>query len=71
MQRLACTLIGGALAMITALVGLLISDAMSPGRLSPMLAFYGACVAGALLIGGLVLLERSSRREHWAQPISG
>ena len=58
MQRLACTLIGGALAIICTLVALLLSDALAPGRVSPMLAFYGACLAGGLLILGLVLLER-------------
>ena len=58
MQRFACTLIGTALTVICTLVALLLSDALAPGRLSPMLAFYGACLAGALLILGLVLLER-------------
>ncbi len=58
MQRLACTLIVTALTVICALVALLLSDALAPGRVSPMLAFYGACLAGALLILGLVLLER-------------
>ncbi|TCZ58553.1 hypothetical protein [Roseicella aquatilis] len=58
MQRFACGLIGGALLLITALVALLLSDALAPGRVPPMLAFWGACGAGVLLIGGLVLLER-------------
>ena len=58
MQRLACTLIGGALALICTLVALLLSDALAPGRVPPMLAFYGACLAGGLLILGLALLER-------------
>jgi hypothetical protein len=57
-QRIACTLIGAALAVISALVGLLLSDAMAPGRVPPMLAFWAACVAGGLLILGLVLLEQ-------------
>jgi hypothetical protein len=58
MQRLACALIGSALVLITALVALLLSDALAPGRVPPMLAFWGACVAGVLLVGGLALLER-------------
>jgi hypothetical protein len=58
MQRFACTLIGTALAVICTLVALLLSDALAPGRVPPMLAFYGACLAGALLILGLVMLER-------------
>lgn len=60
MQRTACALIGSALTLITALIGLLLSDALSPGRVPPMLAFWGACGAGALLILGLVLLERGA-----------
>ena len=57
MQRIACTLIGTALSLILALVALLLSDALAPGRLPPMLAFWGACGAGMMLIGGLALLE--------------
>ncbi|MDO9709303.1 hypothetical protein [Paracraurococcus lichenis] len=60
MQRFACTLIGSALVLITALVGLLLSDALAPGRVPPMLAFWAACGSGALLIGGLALLERGN-----------
>jgi len=66
LQRIACTLIGSALAIICALVALLLSDALAPGRLPPMLAFYAACVAGVLLILGLVLLERRSNRGGWS-----
>jgi hypothetical protein len=58
MQRIACTMIGSALFVVCCLVGLLLSDALSPGRLSPMLAFYAACGAGVSLILGLVMLER-------------
>ena len=57
MQRIACSLIGTALSLILALVALLLSDALAPGRLPPMLAFWGACGAGVLLVGGLALLE--------------
>ena len=62
MERLACVLIGSSMTVVAALVALLFSDVLSPARLSPMLAFYGAAGAGAALIAGLVLLERSSRR---------
>jgi zinc transporter ZupT len=62
-QRLACLLIGSALTLIVALVGLLLSDALSPGRVPPMLAFWGACAAGGLLILGLTLLERRGGTE--------
>lgn len=58
MQRFACALIGSAMMVITALVALLLSDALSPGRVPPMLAFWAACGSGLLLIGGLLLLER-------------
>lgn len=71
MQRVAVALIGGALAVVAALVALLVSDALSPGRLSPMLAFYAASGSGLALIAGLVLLERSSRRERWVHGMPG
>lgn len=58
MQRVACTMIGSALIVVCCLVALLLSDALSPGRLPPMLAFYAACGAGVSLILGLVMLER-------------
>jgi hypothetical protein len=59
MQRIACALIGSALIVITALVALLLSDALAPGRVPPMLAFWAACGSGLMLVGGLVLLERA------------
>lgn len=58
MQRLACTMIGSALFVVCCLVALLLSDALSPGRFPPMLAFYAASGAGLSLILGLVMLER-------------
>ena len=58
MQRIACTMIGAALFVVCCLVALLLGDALSPGRLPPMLAFYAACGAGLCLILGLVMLER-------------
>jgi zinc transporter ZupT len=61
MQRIACSLIGASLAVICALVALLLSDALSPGRFPPMMGFWSACAAGGMLILGLVLLERGSR----------
>jgi hypothetical protein len=57
-QRIACALIGTAMGLICALVALLLSDALAPGRVPPMLAFWGAVGAGALLILGLALLDR-------------
>jgi zinc transporter ZupT len=64
MQRIACSLIGASLAVISALVALLLSDAFTPGRVPPMLAFWAACGAGGMLIAGLMMLERSSRDRH-------
>lgn len=61
MQRIACGLIGTSLTVIASLVALLLSDAFSPGRLPPMLAFWAACAAGGLLIAGLLMLERGTR----------
>ena len=69
MQRLACTLILSALSLVCALVALLLSDVLAPGRASPMLAFYAACGSGLMLIIGLMLLERKQDRQHL--PFSG
>jgi hypothetical protein len=71
-QRLACTLIGASLALVCGLVALLLSDALAPGRLPPMLGFWGACAAGGLLILGLVLLERrdAAPRQHRRAPVA-
>ncbi len=58
MQRIACALIGAALFVVCGLVALLLGNALSPWRLSPMLAFGAACGAGVSLILGLAMLER-------------
>ena len=58
MQRIACALIAAALFVVCCLVALLLGDALSPGRLPPMLAVYAACGAGVSLILGLAMLER-------------
>jgi hypothetical protein len=58
LQRIACALIGTAMTLICLLVALLLSDALAPGRVPPMLAFWGSVLAGGLLILGLLLLER-------------
>jgi len=58
MQRIACALIGTALFVVCGLVALLLGDALSPGRLPPLLAVYAACGSGVSLVLGLVLLER-------------
>jgi hypothetical protein len=57
-QRIACAMIAGALFVVCCLIGLLLSGALSAGRLPPMLAFCAACVAGVSLVAGLVMLER-------------
>ena len=58
-QRIACTMIAGALFVVCSLVALLLlDDALSPERLPPRLAFYAACGAGVSLILGLAMLER-------------
>jgi hypothetical protein len=60
-QRIACTMIAGALFVVCCLVALLLlllGNALSPERLPPMLAFYAACGAGVSLVLGLAMLER-------------
>jgi hypothetical protein len=57
MYRLAYTLIVTASLMLLGLIALLLSDALSPGRLPPMLGFWAATLAGFGLVLGLALLE--------------
>ena len=66
MQRIACALIGAALFVVCCLVALLLGDALSPGRVAPMLAFYAACGAGVSLILGLAMLERRGAPHRFA-----
>lgn len=68
MQRIACALIGSALATVCGLVALLLSDALAPGRIASMLAFYAASGAGVALILGLSLLERRNQAGSLAHP---
>ncbi len=68
MQRIACTMIVGALFVVCCLVALLLGGAPSPERLPPMLALYAACGAGASLILGLAMLERRGVRHGVAAP---
>jgi peptidoglycan/LPS O-acetylase OafA/YrhL len=57
-QRIACTLIVGALFVVCCLVALLLGGALSPDRVPPLFAFCAACIAGVFLILGLAMLER-------------
>lgn len=52
------TLLVGAALVGLMLVALLLSDAMAPGRLPPLLGFWGASAAGGLGLLGLLLLGR-------------
>jgi hypothetical protein len=61
MHRLAWSLIGAAALLLGALIALLLSDALAPGRLPPRLGVWGAGGAGLLLVAGLRLLERRPR----------
>ena len=57
MQRIAYGLIAAAAIVMGSLVALLLSDATAPGRVPPMLGFWGATIAGFGLVLGLALLE--------------
>jgi len=57
MRRLAYALIAVAGLLLAALTALLLSDALAPGRLPPMLGFWAATLAGFGLVLGLALLE--------------
>jgi hypothetical protein len=57
MHRFAYGLIAAASLTLLGLIALLLSDALAPGRLPPMLGFWAATMAGFSLVIGLALLE--------------
>lgn len=58
MPRLAFLAVLSGLALILAVVALLMTDGLTPGRIAPVAAAMGAALGGALLVLGLAALER-------------
>jgi hypothetical protein len=61
-QRIGLGLVVLGLSMILAVVGVLLTDGLQPGRIAPGFAALGAAAAGVALVLGLHLLERG--RDH-------
>lgn len=58
MQRLGLVLVLCGLVLILGVVGLMLTDGLTPGRLAPGFAALGAALGGVLLVAGLFSLER-------------
>ncbi len=58
MRRFGLFLVACGLGLILAVVALMMTDGLTPGRIPPGLAAIAAAVGGALLVGGLFGLER-------------
>ena len=58
MQRLGLSLVFLGLTLILSVVGILLTDGLSPGRVAPGFAALAAALGGLLLVGGLFGLER-------------
>jgi hypothetical protein len=58
MQRLGLSLVLVGLTLILAVVGVMLTDGLAPGRVAPGFAAIAAALGGLLLVGGLFGLER-------------
>ena len=58
MQRFGLSLVLSGLVLILGVVGLLLTDGLTPGRLAPGFAAFAAAGGGLCLVLGLSLLER-------------
>ncbi len=56
-QRIGLGLVVMGLSMILAVVGVLLTDGLQPGRIAPGFAALGAAAAGVALVLGLHMLE--------------
>ena len=68
MQRFGLALVLSGLALTLGVVGMLLSNGLTPGHLPPHFAAYVAAGGGALLVLGLNFLERG---RDASQPFSG
>jgi hypothetical protein len=57
MPRLAFAAVFSGLGLILAVIALLVTDGLTPGRVAPGFAAWGAALGGVLLVGGLFGLE--------------
>lgn len=57
-QRLGLALVLFGLVLILGVVGLMLTDGLTPGRFAPGFAAIGAALGGVMLVLGLFSLER-------------
>jgi len=63
-QRLGLLLVLCGLVLILGVVGLMLTDGLTPGRIAPGFAAIGAGLGGVMLVAGLFSLERGRDREQ-------
>ena len=63
LQRIGLALVGTGLSLILMVVAVMMTDGLTPGRISPVYAALTAAGAGLALVLGLRLLERG-RDQH-------
>lgn len=65
LQRVGFGLVVLGLAMLVAVLGVLITDGLQPGRIAPGFAALAAAGAGVALVLGLRLLDRGRDTVGW------
>jgi len=63
-QRFGLAFVFFGLVLILAVVGLMLTDGLTPGRIPPGFAAIGAATGGVLLVLGLFWLERGRDQTH-------
>jgi hypothetical protein len=63
-QRFGLFLVLCGLVLILGVVGLMLTDGLTPGRVAPGFAAIGAALGGVMLVAGLFSLERGRDNTH-------
>lgn len=64
MQRIGFSFVLFGLTLIMGVVGVMLTDGLAPGRVSPGFAAMAAALGGGLLVLGLFGLERARDKTH-------
>ena len=56
-QRIGVFLLSLGLVLLTAVLAMMVTDGLQPGRVAPLFAAGSAAAGGLAIIGGLILLE--------------
>ena len=58
MQRIGGLLVGTGLALLVAVLAMMVTDGLQPGRVAPLFAAGTAAAGGLAILAGLGLMER-------------